>query len=176
MRKIIISRPSTLGSRLLIPLLLSLPLFLWSCKTHKDVASQSSLTIDSLAVSERYRTIGYLDSLARSIDFTFDTLEITVERPTSVSQRSLIGRSQATQAEVIRLKAVKGRVIDRQRAHREQVEVYNRLDTVKYHQSAAETSTEHTSTTRIYNPPSGTALYVIGILAVACLFIYYCRK
>lgn len=157
-------------------MLLFFALLFVACCSHKDLEVQSALEIDSLAVSERYRTIGYLDSLARSIDFTFDTLEITVERPTSVSQRSITECSQAKQAEVIRLKAVKGRVIDRQRAHREHVEAYNRLYTVKYHQSAAETSTEHTATTRIYNPPSGTALYAVGIIAVAGLFIYFRRK
>ncbi len=156
-------------------MLLFLALLFVACRSHKDLEMQSSLTIDSLAVSERYRTIGYLDSLARSIDFTFDTLEISVERPCHTAD-TLRSPHSAIHSEVIRLKAVKGRVIDRQRAHREQVEVYNRLDTVKYHQSAAETSTEHTATTRIYNPPSGTALYVIGILAVAGLFIYFIRK
>lgn len=119
-----------------------------------------------------------VDSVMRNIDFSFDTLiidfkslcpskDINIERPSVV----------ADAPEIIRIKAVKGRVIDRQRVQREQVEAYNRLDTVKYHQSAAEASTEHSATTRLYNPPDGTALFIIAILAIAVgLFIFFRNK
>ena len=144
--------------------------FLGGCRSHKEVVSDNSLSVDSIARSEHYRTTAVIDSLVRNIDFSFDTLKINIERP------YYIGDSVASQPEIIRLKAVRGRVIDQRRVHRDSVEVYNRLDTVAYYQSAAETSTEHTATTRLYNPPDGTAMFVITILVIGGLLYVFYRK
>ena len=78
--------------------------------------------------------------------------------------------------EIIRLKAIKGRVIDRRREHRDSVEAYNTLDTVRYRQAAVEASTEHTATTRLYNPPDGTIISVAALLAAAVLIWLFLRK
>lgn len=102
----------------------------------------------------------------RHINFSFDTLTINIERPVEYAEAP----------EIIRLTAVKGRVIDQQRVHRDSVEAFNRLDTVAYHQSAAETSTEHTATTRLYNPPNGTAVAIIAIVVIGCLIYVFYRK
>ena len=102
----------------------------------------------------------------RSTSFHFDTLEVQVERPTAYAEKP----------EVIRLKAVKGRVIDKRRVERNQVEAYNQLDTVAYKKSAAEASTEHSATTRLYNPPNGTAVAIITILVIGCLIYVFYRK
>lgn len=139
---------------------------LTGCKSHKEVVSDKSLDIDSVARSEHHRTIEVIDSVIRSTSFDFDTLEVRVERPMVYAEAP----------EIIRLKAVKGRVIDKRRVHRDSVEDFNRLDTVAYHQSAAETSTEHSATTRLYNPPSGTTLFVIAILAIGGVFIFFRRR
>lgn len=139
---------------------------LTGCKSQKQVVSDKSLATDSVARSEHHRTIAVIDSVIRNIDFSFDTLKINIERPSSV----------ADTPEVIRIKAVKGRVIDRRRVHRDSVEAFNRLDTVAYHQSAAEASTEHTATTRLYNPPDGTAALIITILVIGCLIYVFYRK
>lgn len=141
-----------------------------SCRSHKDLQQDKSLAVDSIARSEHHRTIAVIDSAIRNIDFSFDTLKINIERPYS------IGDTVACQPEVIRIKAVKGRVIDRRRVHRDSVEAFNRLDTVAYHQSAAEASTEHTATTRLYNPPDGTAAVIITILVIGCLIYVFYRK
>lgn len=141
-----------------------------SCRTHKELQQDKSVAVDSVARSEHHRTIAVIDSAIRNIDFSFDTLKINIERPYSV------GDSVASQPEVIRIKAVRGRVIDRRRAVRDSVEAFNRLDTVAYHQSAAETSTEHTATTRLYNPPDGTAAVIITILVIGCLIYVFYRK
>ena len=138
--------------------------FLGGCRSHKEAVNNKSLNSDSIARSEHHRTIAVIDSAIRNIDFSFDTLKINIERPYS------IGDTVACQPEIIRIKAVKGRVIDRRRVHKDSVEAFNRLDTVAYHQSAAETSTEHTATTRLYNPPDGTATVIITILAVIAGF------
>ena len=141
-----------------------------SCRSHKELQQDKSLAVDSVARSEHHRTIAVIDSAIRNIDFSFDTLKINIERPYSV------GDSVASQPEVIRIKAVRGRVIDRRRAVRDSGEAFNRLDTVAYHQSAAETSTEHTATTRLYNPPDGTAVMIIALIIAGILFFVCYRK
>jgi len=140
--------------------------FLGGCRSHKEVVRDNSLSVDSVARSEHHRTIAVIDSVIRNIDFSFDTLKINIERPSAVCDKP----------EVIRLKAVRGRVIDRRRVHRDSVEAFNRLDTVAYHQSAAETSTEHTATTRLYNPPDGTAVMIIALIIAGILFFVCYRK
>lgn len=141
-----------------------------SCRSHKELQQDKSLAVDSVARSEHHRTIAVIDSAIRNIDFSFDTLKINIERPYS------IGDTVACQPEIIRIKAVRGRVIDRRRVHKDSVEAFNRLDTVAYRQSAAETSTEHTATTRLYNPPDATAAVIITILVIGCLIYVFYRK
>ena len=136
------------------------------CKSQKSVVASQSVATDSLAHSEHHRTIAVIDSAIRHSDFSFDTLKIEIERPSSVGEA----------AEVIRLKAVKGRVIDRRQMFRDSVEAYNSLDTVAYHQSAIEASTEHSATTRLYNPPNGTAAVIITIIVIGCLVYVFYRK
>ena len=151
-------------------IILFLTCALVGCKSQKSVVASQSVKTDSLAHSEHHRTIAVIDSAMRHIDFSFDTLKINIERPYS------IGDTVASQPEVIRIKAVRGRVIDRRRVHRDSVEAFNRLDTVAYHQSADEASTEHTATTRLYNPPDGTAVAIITILVIGCLIYVFYRK
>lgn len=147
-----------------IILLLALA-FLTGCKSHKQAVTDKKLAVDSVARSEHHRSIAVTDSLVRNIDFSFDTLKINIERPVQYAEAP----------EIIRLTATRGRVIDRRRAHRDSVEAFNRLDTVAYHQSAAKTSTEHSATTRLYNPPDGTAAVIITILVIGCL-VYLCYR
>lgn len=146
-------------------LLLALAL-ITSCRSHKELQQDKSVAVDSVARSEHHRTIATIDSMMRSTSFDFDTLEVQVERPTACAEKP----------EVIRLKAVKGRVIDKRRVERNQVEAYNQLDTVAYKKSAAEASTEHTATTRLYNPPNGTTVAIITILVIGCLIYVFYRK
>ena len=140
--------------------------FLGGCRSHKEAVNNKSLNSDSIARSEHHRTIAVIDSAIRHSDFSFDTLKIEIERPSSFAEKP----------EIIRLKATKGRVIDRQRVQRNQVEAYNSLDTVAYHQSATEASTEHSATTRLYNPPDGTTVALFAILGIACLIYIFFRK
>lgn len=147
-------------------IIILLPCILIGCKSQKNVVSDKSLATDSLAHSEHHRTLAVIDSITRSTSFDFDTLEVTVERPTAI----------ADAPEVIRLKAVKGRVIDRRQMFRDSVEAYNSLDTVAYKQSAIEASTEHSATTRLYNPPNGTAAVIITIIVIGCLVYVFYRK
>ena len=147
-------------------ILLFLTCALVGCKSQKNVVASQSVKTDSLAHSEHHRTIAVIDSMVRNIDFSFDTLKINIERPVQYAEAP----------EIIRLTATKGRVIDRRSAHRDSVEAFNRLDTVAYRQSAAESSTEHSATTRLYNPPDGTATVIITILVIGGLIYVFYRK
>ena len=137
-----------------------------SCRSQKALQVDKAVEVDSVARSEHHRTIAVLDSIVRNIDFSFDTLKINIERPVEYAEAP----------EVIRLTATKGRVIDRRRVYRDSVEAFNQLDTVAYKKSAAEASTEHTATTRLYNPPDGTAVSIFAILGIACLIYLFFRK
>ena len=147
-------------------IILFLTCALMGCKSQKNVVASQSVKTDSLAHSEHHRTMAVIDSAMRNIDFSFDTLKINIERPVEYAEAP----------EVIRLTATRGRVIDRRRVHRDSVEAFNRLDTVAYHQSAAEASTEHTATTRLYNPPDGTMVLVIALVIAGVLFYVWYRK
>ena len=139
---------------------------LMGCKSQKNVVASQSVNTDSLAHSEHHRTIAVIDSMVRNIDFSFDTLKINIERPVQYAEAP----------EIVSLTAVRGRVIDRRSAHRDSVEAFNRRDTVAYHQSAAESSTEHSATTRLYNPPDGTAVLIIALVIAGILFYVFYRK
>ena len=147
-------------------IILFLTCALMGCKSQKNVVASQSVNTDSLAHSEHHRTIAVIDSVVRNIDFSFDTLKINIERPVQYAEAP----------EIIRLTATKGRVIDRRSSQRDSVEAFNRLDTVAYHQSAAESSTEHSATTRLYNPPDGTAVLVIALVIAGILFYVFYRK
>ena len=147
-------------------IILFLTCALVGCKSQKNVVASQSVKTDSLAHSEHHRTMAVIDSAMRNIDFSFDTLKINIERPVEYAEAP----------EIIRLTAVRGRVIDQRRAHRDSVEAFNRLDTVAYHQSAAEASTEHSATTRLYNPPDGTLTSVFAILIAGVLIYLFYRK
>lgn len=147
-------------------IILFLTCALVGCKSQKNVVASQSVNTDSLAHSEHHRTIAVIDSVVRNIDFSFDTLKINIERPVQYAEAP----------EIVSLTAVRGRVIDRRSAQRDSVEVFNRLDTVAYHQSAAESSTEHSATTRLYNPPDGTAVLIIALVIAGVLFFVCYRK
>ncbi|MCH5326926.1 MAG: hypothetical protein J1E29_06960 [Duncaniella sp.] len=138
-----------------------------SCRSNKDVVVDNSLQTDSVARSETHRTIASIDSLIRHTDFSFDTLKVSIERPSLIAD---------VPPEIIRLTAIKGRLIDRRKLEHNQVEDYNRLDTVAYKQSAVESSTEHSATTRLYNPPNGTAVVIVAIILIAILIYIFRRK
>lgn len=128
------------------------------CRSQKNSSSEISLAVDSVAASAHHRTMAVIDSAVSHLDFSFDTLKIKIERPA-------VGEA----AEVVRLTAIKGRVVDRRALERNQVEVYNRLDTVRFKQSAIETSTQSAATTRLGSPPSATLLLALAIIVGALL-------
>lgn len=136
------------------------------CRSQKELRQNNSSLVDSVARVEHHRTIATIDSVIRQTSFDFDTLEVSIERPIAYAEKP----------EVIRLKAIKGRVIEQRSAYRDSVEVFNRLDTVVYKTAAVKTSTEHSATTRLYNPPSGTAVLIIAIVIAGVVVYLFFRK
>ena len=96
-------------------------------------------------------------------NFDFDTLTISVERQV------------ATIPEIIRLKAVKGSVSKNNTQYQAITETHNRLDTLAYKMSTSEQTTEHSATTRIYDPPNASGLVLLLIIA-AIAYFYIHRK
>ena len=78
--------------------------------------------------------------------------------------------------EIIRVTVTNGRVIDIRKLNHNQVEDYNRIDTVAYHQLTVESSAEHSATTRIYNPLYGTAVAVVALIIAGVLIYIFLRK
>ena len=136
------------------------------CRSQKELRQDSTCLVDSVARVEHHRTIATIDSVIRQTSFDFDTLEVQVERPVAYAEKP----------EIIRLKAIKGRVIDSRKLKHNQVEDYNRKDTVAYKQSMVESSSEHSATTRLYNPPSGTAILVVAIVIAGVEIYLFLRK
>lgn len=136
------------------------------CRSQKELRQDNAYLVDSVARVEHHRTIATIDSVIRQTSFDFDTLEVRVERPVAYAEKS----------EIVRLRAVKGRVIDSRKLEHNQVEDYNRKDTVAYKQSMVESSSEHSATTRLYNPPSGTAILVVAIVIAGGVVYLFLRK
>ncbi|MBD5421444.1 MAG: hypothetical protein HDR49_00220 [Bacteroides sp.] len=120
---------------------------------------------DSLAHSINHRSIEVIDSMFHNIDFRFDSLKINIERPSQFAETP----------EIISLTATKGRIIDRRRAFRDSVDAFNQLDSVAYHLSADNTSTQHSATTSVYNPPDGSAIAVV-VLIIAGILLFNLHK
>lgn len=114
---------------------------------------ECSSVADSVVCQRVDRSSVSIDSVMRSLSLEFDTLSVCIERP----------------AEVVRLRAVKGRITQSQCELRAAVEGYNRLDSVAYKNSSDVRSAVSSSSTGVYNPPDGNVAVVIAVFAVVLL-------
>ena len=143
--------------------LLALLLILVSCRSHKELQSDIALSVDSVAQSSQHRTLALLDTMGTRFSLDFDTLEISVERQV------------ATVPEIVRIKAVKGRVDKHNTQYQAITETHNRLDTVAYKMSTTDSTTEHSATTRVYDPPKTTS-FLLVLLHIGGLAFLYLRS
>ena len=134
-----------------------------SCRSQKNLQSDTTISVDSVAQSSIHRTTAVLDSMGTRFNFDFDTLTISVERQV------------ATVPEIVRIKAVKGSLASQKSQHRDAIEEFNRIDTIAYKQSTSEQTTEDSATTRIYDPPNASGLVLLLIIA-AIAYFYIHRK
>ena len=137
---------------------------LCGCKSKKDIVASGTADIDSLRTTQTSGHILKIDTAIRRIDFAFDTLDITIERQVA-----------ADTVQRVRIRAVKGNVIDNRKQFANDIRGYNRLDSVAYKRSSATSRAEHTATTSIAEPPNTTLIFTaIGgvILLVLGVFAY----
>lgn len=147
--------------RLVHLLLLAL---LVSCRSHKEVQKDVAVSVDSVAHSASHRTTASLDSVVHRLSFSFDTLEVCMER------------QFADTTQTIRLKAVKGQVKSHRKEESLAAEHHERLDTLAYKLASSDKSAEHSATTRIYDPPNGTVTIIVALLILAGLAYFIFRK
>lgn len=155
----------------LLPFLL-IVLCVSSCGTQKQVQKDVSAATDSVVTAEHHRTIAVSDSIIKNLHFEFDTLTITVERPVLVEGQAI------RPTEIVRLKAVGGKLNDTRRQHKVAVEAKSRLDSTAYKANSADKSAEHTATTVAYEPPNTTSflLFVALILGLLAYYSLHRRK
>lgn len=151
----------------LLPFLL-IVLCVSSCGTQKQVQKDVSAATDSVVTAEHHRTIAVSDSIIKNLHFEFDTLTITVERPVLVEGQAI------RPTEIVRLKAVGGKLNDTRRQHKVAVEAKSRLDSTAYKANSADKSAEHTATTVAYEPPNTTSfLLFVALALILGLLAYY---
>lgn len=149
-------------------------LLLCGCKSKKDIVASNTADTDSTA---SIRTSGYIhriDTAMRRLTFTFDTLDITIQRHAP----DTLG-SSAIPTETVRIRAIGGHVADRRKQIRDDIAGYNRLDTVAYRHASATSRTQHTATTSVAEPPNTTLIFTaLGtvIILVIGVFVYLRRR
>lgn len=141
---------------------------LCGCKSKKDIVATNTADIDSTA---SIRTSGYILKIytaLRRINFAFDTLDIAIEQQVA-----------ADTTHRVRIRAVKGSVIDNRKRIVNDIEGYNRLDTVAYKRATATSQAEHTAITSVAEPPNTTLIFTaLGtvIILVIGVFAYLRRR
>ena len=153
----------------LLPFLL-IVLCVSSCGTQKQVQKDVSAATDSVVTAEHHRTIAISDSIIKNLHFEFDTLTITVERPVLVEGQAI------RPTEIVRLKAVGGKLNDTRRQHKVAVEAKSRLDSTAYKANSADKSAEHTATTVAYEPPNTTSFLLFVALILGLLAYYFLHR
>ena len=153
----------------LLPFLL-IVLSVSSCGTQKQVQKDVSAATDSVVTAEHHRTIAVSDSIIKNLHFEFDTLTITVERPVLVEGQAI------RPTEIVRLKAVGGKLNDTRRQHKVAVEAKSRLDSTAYKANSADKSAEHTATTVAYEPPNTTSFLLFVALILGLLAYYFLHR
>ena len=153
----------------LLPFLL-IVLSVSSCGTQKQVQKDVSAATDSVVTAEHHRTIAVSDSIIKNLHFEFDTLTITVERPVLIEGQAI------RPTEIVRLKAVGGKLNDTRQQHKVAVEAKSRLDSTAYKANSADKSAEHTATTVAYEPPNTTSFLLFVALILGLLAYYFLHR
>lgn len=140
---------------------------LGACRSHKDVRREAAVLTDSVAVSARVRTIASVDSLVSNVEFTFDTLRISVRRPVKGSDL----------AEVICMEAVRGRLSDRRGHVASCQESSWAVDSVSCVLTAAEASHAESTASGGFSLPAGASAAILAIVVSAvALIIFRARR
>ena len=144
--------------------LLCLLALITSCRSNKAIQKDIALNVDSVAQSSHHRTVAVIDSAATRLSLDFDTLDITIERQV------------ADVPEVVRLRAVKGKVVNAREHQKRLAEHHEKRDKLAYKMAAADNSAEHSATTRVYDPPNSGVVIFVSLLIIAGLAYFTFRR
>lgn len=147
-----------------LTLFAALLVILAGCKSQKQTVTSQSVTTDSLAHSESHRTILQTDCIAARFDFDFDTLNVTIERQV------------ADVPEVVKIKAIGGKIIRSKEQNKLAADHHQRLDSIAYKLASTGNSMEHTATTAVYNPPSATIIVLVSLLILCGAAYFFLRR
>ena len=137
-------------------------LSLASCRTQKEVQTDVAVIRDSVAVAETHRTLAVIDSALANMTLAFDTLTVTVERPSA--------------AETVRLKAVGARLFATSSRHVAAVATAMRTDSAGVAESHIDKSVEKATSVGAYNPPNMMLILTIVCALVVMALLVYFRK
>lgn len=119
------------------------------CRSRKEIQSvQTSLT-DSVAIAAQRRSMMTVDSFAQHVDFSFDTLKITLEEPG------------------VSITAINGRAIGRRSAVHERAETSEQRDSTAYQAASGHSLAAHSAPGR-----SWTSLLAI-LFIVTVIYIRF---
>ncbi len=144
--------------------LLALVFLLASCRSQKEAQSQKAVAVDSLARSAQHRTIIQTDSIASRLNFNFDTLTVTIERQV------------AEVPEIVKIRAVGGKIVRSKEQNKLAADHAERLDTLAYKLASSEATSEHTATTRVYDPPNATIIVLASLLLLCGAAYFFFRR
>ena len=153
--------------RRFIPYVLLVTALCAGCRSHKEVAKTTSLSADTVSVHTETAVLASIDSAFRRFDMDFDTLHVAMR----LDSAELSPR--------VEIRAVRGRIHSRSRQYRDAVQAHQRLDTIAYNIASNDSTTEHTASTGVYDPPNTTAIFVVltaALLLAFGLYLYFNRK
>ena len=140
---------------------------LCGCRSHKEVAKSTVISADTVSVHTETASLASIDSAFRCFNMDFDTLHVAMRLDSAELSRS------------VEFRAVRGRIHSRSRQYRDVVKAHQRLDTIAYNITSNDSTTEHTASTGVYDPPNTTAIFVVlsaALLLALGLYIYFNRK
>lgn len=140
----------------LIPIIVAALLI--SCRSQRQVQTDTTLRVDSVVHTAAHRTAVSLDSIASRLEMDFDTLDVTLER-------QVAGEPSQT----VKIRATGGKISRCREQLKFAAEQHERLDTLAYKRSRTDKTAEHTATTRLYDPPDGTAWAIAALAGLALL-------
>lgn len=141
---------------------------LLGCRTQKKVTSSLQVERDSLSVSNTCESIESLDSRLLTLDFSFDTLEVEIQR-----------QDAAAPATSVKVKSVNGSLLRKSNQQDLAIKGYNRLDSVAFKSNSLTDSSTAAATTSIAEPPRTTLIIAacgLGLLVVLGWFVYLKKR
>lgn len=160
-------------SKLLIALLLAVT-SLSACRTQKEIKAVTSESTATVAVSSMAVTAQSSESKSRDFSFSFDSLEVVVERswPTSMADSCAPVISASPSCQRITLRAFGGKVDNAEIGN-----VSKNVDVVKSDSVATNSNSQSNlqssqDTKVIYDPPNANLAIIIASIVFCVLIVF----